>query len=51
MFTSPEVVTPLPAAPEPKWRIPVGPSTFIAMVGAVLLALEAWLTFRKRWAT
>ncbi len=50
-FEAPDVTTPLPTAPEPRWRIPAGPSTFIAMVGAALLALEAWLTFRKRWAT
>ncbi len=51
MFAAPEVAAPLPVAKEPRWRIPVGPPTLIAMVGAVLLALEAWLTFRKRWAT
>ncbi len=51
MFATPEIATPLPTAAEPRWRIPAGPPTFIAMVGAALLALEAWLTFRKRWAT
>ena len=52
MMTAPaEVVSPLPAAREPRWRVPAGPPTIIAMVGAALLALEAWLTFRKRWAT
>jgi hypothetical protein len=41
----------LERAPEPKWRIPASPATVIALVGAMLLALEAWLTFRRRWAS
>ncbi|MBX3222248.1 MAG: VWA domain-containing protein [Labilithrix sp.] len=50
-FESPEVITPLRAATEPRWRFPAGPATALAFAGAFLLALEAWLTFRKRWAT
>ena len=41
----------LTTAPEPRWRFPTAPAVVVAAVGAFLLALEAWLTFRKRWAT
>ena len=51
MLESTEVAAPLPTAPEPRWRLPVGAPAMIAALGATLLALEAWLTFRKRWAT
>ena len=48
---SPALVTPLGTVAEPRWRLPASPPATIALVGAILLALEAWLTFRKRWAT
>jgi hypothetical protein len=50
LLESPQIDAPLPTAGEPRWRLPVGPPTMLAAFGALLLALEAWLTFRKRWA-
>jgi Aerotolerance regulator N-terminal/von Willebrand factor type A domain len=56
-FTAAESLTAGPSLPsleaarEPQWRLPAGPPAMLAIVGAILLALEAWLTFRKRWAT
>lgn len=49
-FAAPQVVTPLGAPYEPRWRVPTSPSMLLAGIGALLLALEAWLTFRRRWA-
>jgi hypothetical protein len=50
-LAAPEVGgVPLPPAREPRWRIPTAPSTFLAILGALLLGLEAWLTFRRKWA-
>jgi hypothetical protein len=36
--------------PDARWRIPVGPAAFLALVGAILLSLEAW-AWRKGWAS
>ncbi len=46
-----EALTTFDPAPAPKWRIPYSPALVIAMVGAFLLALEAYLTFRRKWAS
>lgn len=51
MFEATEPGAALPPAAEPRWKIPAGPSLLLAVFGAMLLALEAWLSFRKRWAT
>lgn len=51
MLDPPEVLEALPAASDPRWRLPVAPPIAVAFLGALLLALEAWLTFRRRWAT
>jgi hypothetical protein len=40
----------LPIAHEPRWRVPATPAVLLALLGAVLLGLEAWLTFRRKWA-
>lgn len=47
----PASAAPLANAGEPPWRIPFAPVVLVAGIGALLLALEAWLTFRKGWAT
>ena len=38
----------LVAASSPRWRIPLSPSALIAIVGALLLAFEGWLSLRRR---
>jgi hypothetical protein len=50
MLAPPETRTPLPSAPDPRWRVPFAPATAIAALGALLLGLEAWFTFRRRLA-
>ncbi len=35
--------------PIPRWRVGAGPAVLLALLGALLLALEAW-TWRKGWA-
>jgi Aerotolerance regulator N-terminal/von Willebrand factor type A domain len=50
-FEASEIGAAVPTAAEPRWRFPLAPPAMIAIAGAFFLALEAWLTFRKRWAT
>lgn len=38
----------LASATTPKWRIPLSPPALIAIVGALLLAFEGWLSLRRR---
>lgn len=45
-LAAPEVMHPLPSAPDPRWRIPVSPSVALAIVGALFLLLEVYLTYR-----
>jgi hypothetical protein len=51
MLSTTDAVTPLAGATDPRWRIPASPPVLLAGLGALLLALEAWLTFRKRWVS
>lgn len=44
----PVVSAPMPAAAEPRWRVPSGPPVLLAGFGAMLLALEAWFSLRRR---
>lgn len=46
-FTAREVSVPLADAPEPRWRLPTSLPMVLAMVAALLLAFEAWWTFRS----
>jgi hypothetical protein len=50
MLAAPEVASGVPPASEPRWRVPAAPATILAAFGALLLGLEAWLTFRRKWA-
>jgi hypothetical protein len=40
----------LAAAPEPRWRFPASVPAVIAFAGALLLAVEAWLSLKRRYA-
>jgi hypothetical protein len=40
----------LAPASEPRWRVPATPAILLAVFGALLLGLEAWLSFRRKWA-
>jgi hypothetical protein len=51
MLETADVAAPLPSASDPRWKLPAAPAVTLATLGALLLALEAWLTFRKRWAS
>lgn len=48
MLTRYEVRAPLATAADPRWRIPLSPPAFMAVLGALLLAFEAWWSFRRR---
>lgn len=36
---------------DPSWRLPASPAAALAALAALLLGFEAWLSFRKRYAT
>jgi hypothetical protein len=49
-LTATTVTTSLTAPPEPRWRVPIAPTTLLAAFGAALLAFEAWFSLRRRSA-
>jgi hypothetical protein len=38
----------LPAVREPRWKIPAAPAMFLAAIGALLLVLEIWVSFKRK---
>lgn len=48
MLATSEITKPLETAATPKWRMPLSPPAFMAVMGALLLAFEAWWSFRRR---
>lgn len=50
MLEADHVGAPLATATEPAWRVPVSPPLLLAGLGAVLLAIEAMASSRRRWA-
>ena len=48
MMLGAEVAKPLDTAATPSWRMPISPPAFLAVLGAGLLAFEAWWSFRRR---
>lgn len=48
MMIRSEALRPLDAAATPRWRMPLSPPAFLAALGGLLLAFEAWWSFRRR---
>lgn len=48
MLLGSEVTKPLDTAATPRWRMPLSPAALMAVMGGLLLAFEAWWSFRNR---
>lgn len=47
MLATSDVEKPLETAASPTWRMPLSPPAFMAVLGGLLLAFEAWWSFRR----
>jgi hypothetical protein len=48
MFAGLDAEKPLDTASEPRWRMPLSPPALMAVLGGLLLAFEAWWSFRRK---